>query len=328
VTAVAESWQEALFSDLLQGIRVRRCVYFQPTFGAPWGLALEGVVTHFHYVLGGTGWVQVGGASEAIPVGTGDLVVVPRGRPHVMYDAPGTRPVNFFEIVNTHGIDSSGALRAGGSGALTRFLCGGFQLENGAASVLLAVLPPVLLIRGHGDGASHWLPAAANQLLEELQSGKPYRDPVVTRLVDVFFMQAVRAYLNDNADHVETGWLAALRDKRIGQALALMHSQPDERWTVASLASRLAISRSAFAERFSRILGEPPHRYLARFRINVASERLLATDDKISSIAAAAGYRSLPAFSKAFKQELGASPIEYRRMGRSRRKVHAPGTSP
>jgi AraC-like DNA-binding protein len=94
-----------------------------------------------------------------------------------------------------------------------------------------------------------------------------------------------------------------------------MHSQPDERWTVGALAARLAISRSAFAEKFSRLLGESPHRYLARLRLNIASQRLRTTDDKISVIAASAGYKSLPAFSKAFKQELGVSPVEFRRNG-------------
>jgi AraC-like DNA-binding protein len=94
-----------------------------------------------------------------------------------------------------------------------------------------------------------------------------------------------------------------------------MHSQPDERWTVGALAARLAISRSTFAEKFSRLLGESPHRYLARLRLNIASQRLRNTDDKISVIAASAGYKSLPAFSRAFKQELGVTPVEYRRNG-------------
>jgi transcriptional regulator GlxA family with amidase domain len=153
-------------------------------------------------------------------------------------------------------------------------------------------------------------------LLEELQNRKVYREPIVTRLTELLFVQSVRAYLNVSAHIVQTGWLAALRDRRVGQALALMHSQPEERWTVAALASRMAVSRSAFAEKFSHLLGESPHRYLARLRLNIASERLRTSDDKIATIAASAGYKSLPAFSKAFKQELGASPIEYRRMRR------------
>jgi len=314
VSAFSEPWQQALFSELLQAIRVRRSLYFRPTFGAPWSSRLEGVVTHFHFVVSGTCWLQVRGMSEATRVTTGDLVLVPRGRPHLMCDPLGARPMDFFELVNTHGTDKSGALRAGGAGPVTSFLCGGLQLESGAANILLAVLPPLIHVKGQAGSAPCWLQATATHLLEELQSARAYHESVVTRLADILFIQAVRAYLDEDADHVQTGWLAALRDKRVGQALALMHSQPEERWTVAALAARLAISRSAFAERFSRLLGESPHRYLARLRLNIASERLRTTDDKISMIAVSAGYKSLPAFSKAFKQELGISPVEYRAM--------------
>jgi AraC-like DNA-binding protein len=155
--------------------------------------------------------------------------------------------------------------------------------------------------------------STVSQLLEELDAERACREPVLTRLTDILFIQAVRAYLNEHVGRVQSGWLAALRDKRVGQALALLHSHPGERWTVGELAGRLALSRSAFAARFSHVLGESPHRYLARLRLNVASERLRHTDDKISAIAASAGYSSLAAFSRAFKQELGVSPVEYRR---------------
>lgn len=313
-----EPWEEALFSDLLQAVRVRSSLLFRPTLGAPWSTRFEGVVTHFHYLTSGTCWLQVHGMAGATRLSAGDLVVVPRGRAHVTCDSLGTPPVDCFELVNAHCPAGSGAFRAGGGGAASSFLCGGLVLESGAANMLLAVLPPLIHVRGQAGSAPRWLEATATHLLEELQSGEAYREAVITRLIDILFIQAVRAYLNENAHRVQTGWLAALRDRRVGHALALMHSQPEERWTVAALASRLAVSRSAFAERFSQLLGESPHRYLARLRLNIASDRLRTTDDKIASIGASAGYKSLPAFSKAFKQELGASPAEYRRMRRLR----------
>jgi AraC-like DNA-binding protein len=232
-----------------------------------------------------------------------------------MCDPPGTPLADFFKLIRAHELDEAGRFSTGGIGSRTRFLCGGLELENGATHMLLAVISPLIHIRGHAGGAPRWLEATSSYLLEELEHARPFRDAVVTRFADILVVEAVRAYLNEQANQVQSGWLAALRDLRVGQALALMHSQPDERWTVAALATRLAISRSAFAEKFSRLLGESPHRYLARLRLNIASQRLRTTDDKISVIAASAGYKSLPAFSKAFKQELGVSPAEYRRKG-------------
>jgi len=316
VSSLREPWQETLFADLLQSIRVRRSVCFRPTFGAPWSSRLAGTVTHFHYVVSGTCWLHVGGMPEPTRLCAGDLVVVPPGRPHTICDSLGTPSADFFELVNAHGADSSGALRAGGCGALTSFLCGALVLENGAANVLMSVLPPLIHVRGRAQSAGMWQEAIAGHLVEELQTGKAYREPVVTRFADILFIQAVRAYLYENAHRVPTGWLAALRDRRVGQAVALMHSHPEGRWTVDGLAKRLAVSRSALAEKFSQLLGEPPHRYLARLRFNIASERLRTTDDKIASIAVSIGYKSLAAFSKAFKHQLGMSPVEYRKIVR------------
>jgi AraC-like DNA-binding protein len=310
-----EPWEEALFSDLVRSIRVRHSVYFRPTFAAPWGVRFEGAVTHFHFVVSGSCCLSARGLAEATRLTAGDFVIVPRGKPHLLCDPPGTPSADFFELARAHNVDESGAFSAGGTGSATGFLCGGMELENGATHMLLAVLSPLIHLEAKASGAPRWLEATSGQLLEELAHARPFRDAVVTRFADILVIQAIRAYLDDQANQVQSGWLAALRDRRVGQALALMHSQPDERWTVGALAGRLAISRSAFAEKFSRLLGESPHRYLARLRLNIASQRLRGTDDKISVIAASAGYKSLPAFSKAFKQELGVSPVEYRRKG-------------
>jgi len=293
---------------------VRRSVYFRPTFAAPWATRLEGSVTHFHVLVRGGCSLSVRGTPEATRLSAGDLVIVPRGKQHVLCDPPGTPPVDFFELARAHAKDQSGNFSAGGTGVTSRFLCGGLVLEDGVTSMLLGVLPPLIHIRGHAGNAPRWLEATYGQLQEELEHARPFGDTVATRLADVLVIQAVRAYLNEQANQVQSGWLAALRDRRVGQALALMHSQPDERWTVGALAARLAISRSAFAEKFSRLIGQSPHRYLARLRLNIASQRLRTSEEKISIIAAHAGYRSLPAFSKAFKHELGVSPVEYRRM--------------
>jgi len=151
------------------------------------------------------------------------------------------------------------------------------------------------------------------QVFEELGSGRIGAAAVVTRLADILFMKAVRAYLDENIDTAGSGWLAAMRDQQIGRALVLLHDKPHQPWTVTGLADRVALSRSAFAARFTQLVGEPPLRYLMRLRLNAATARLRSGNDKLSVIAAAAGYESAPAFAKAFKRHLGVTPGEYRR---------------
>jgi transcriptional regulator GlxA family with amidase domain len=188
------------------------------------------------------------------------------------------------------------------------------QFESGAKP-LLTILPPLLHVKRSAEGGRSGLRLTTEHILSELDGGQAGAAEVVTRLADILFIQAVRAYFEENADRAESGWLGAVRDRQIGQALALLHSTPHEPWTVASLARRLGQSRSAFAARFTQLVGEPPLRYLTRLRIGAAADRLRQSDDKLSAIAAAAGYESVAAFVKSFKRHIGITPGDYRHFG-------------
>jgi AraC-like DNA-binding protein len=185
------------------------------------------------------------------------------------------------------------------------------QFES-SANPLLAVLPSLLHVRATREGRSPWLRLTTEHVLSELDGGRAGAAEVVTRLADILFIQAVRAYFDEKADTAESGWLAAVRDRQIGQALALLHGQPHQPWTIASLARHLGLSRSSFAARFTELVGEPPLRYLTRLRINAAAVRLRSTDDKLSAIAEAAGYESAAALVKSFKRHMGVTPGLYR----------------
>jgi transcriptional regulator GlxA family with amidase domain len=187
------------------------------------------------------------------------------------------------------------------------------QFDNGATDPLLAVLPSLIHVKGKAGKGATWLQATVSQVLEELDSLSAGAQAVVTRLADILFIKAVRTYFEQNIDTAQYGWLAAIRDPHIGPALAQLHARPREAWTVASLARQVALSRSLFAERFAELVGEPPLRYLKRLRLNTAAMRLRSTSDKLSAIAADAGYESAAAFTKAFKRILRKTPGEYRR---------------
>jgi len=187
------------------------------------------------------------------------------------------------------------------------------QFENGAIDPLLAILPSLIHVQRKKRKGDAWLQATVSQVLEELKSSQPGAESVVTRLADILFIKAVRRYFEQNSDSAEVGWLAAIRDPQIGPALALLHTRTQEDWTVATLARRVGLSRSLFAERFTQLVGEPPLRYLKRLRLNAAAIRLRSSRDKLSAIAVDSGYESAAAFTKAFKRSLGRTPGDYRR---------------
>lgn len=313
---IADDWRRTLFGELVGSIRPQSRIYFWPEFGSPWGFRLASQGTAFHIVISGHCWLEVKGLRGPVWLSRGDFVLLPRGDSHIMRDAPTSRAVDIFKLVKENSPDQRGAFCAGGSGPVTKLLCGGMQFKNGATEPLIAVLPPVIHVKASEHSGAAWLRFTARNVVEELESGRVGSEAVVARLGDFLLMQAVRAYVYEDTDSAESGWLAALRDKQMGQVLAVLHSKPEEQWTVGKLARRVALSESAFAARFTELVGEPPLRYLKRLRLHAGSVRLRSSDAQISVIAAAAGYKSVAAFTKAFKRELGVTPGEWRRGGR------------
>ena len=114
-------------------------------------------------------------------------------------------------------------------------------------------------------------------------------------------------------ERLATGWLGALRDKQIGRAIALIHRDPARDWTVASLASAVGMSRSAFAARFTELVGEPAMHYLSRWKMHAALTWLKESDAPLSQLASKLGYESEAAFSRGFKRLMGVSPGAARR---------------
>ena len=304
--------RNALFADLLRGIHLRKSFYFRPELRAPWGFRVADHGTAFHIVVCGSCWFETPAAAKPVPLSAGDFVVVTRGDAHTLRDAPTTPVADFFDLADRHTPDKHGVFRTAGEGPTTRLVCGGVQFGDGASNPLLAVLPPLLHVKRTEEGARHWLRLTVEYVQEELDSGGAGAKEIVLRLADILFIQAVRAYFEENADTAAVGWLAALRDQQIGPALALLHDHPHQRWTVTSLARRLGVSRSTFAARFTELVGEPPFRYLTRLRINAAALRLSSSDDKLSAVAATAGYESVAALAKAFKRHTRMTPGQYR----------------
>jgi AraC-like DNA-binding protein len=141
---------------------------------------------------------------------------------------------------------------------------------------------------------------------------RPGGEAVITRLGDIIVIQAIRAWMESDPA-AQRGWLGALQDPQIGRAISHIHRDPARDWTVASLAHELAMSRSAFAARFTELAGEPVMSYVARWRMHVAVAALKEEGATVGQLAHRLGYRSEAAFSRAFKRVIGVSPGAIRR---------------
>jgi AraC family transcriptional regulator, alkane utilization regulator len=304
-----------VLTDVLQTVRVSAACYGRVELSAPWGFSAEhSDDARFHVVMSGAARLEVEGVEGSVELSSGDLFVLPHGNAHVLRDSPDTpvRPISELRCETGERV-----VRYGGGGSATTLVCGAFRFQDRQSNPLLNVLPPLVLVRGEEGRAVHWLEPTLQFIASESNSQRPGAQTVISRLVDILFIQIVRAHLAA-ASGASSGWLRALGEPQIGAALSLIHESPAEAWTVASLAHRAGMSRSTFAGRFTELVGEPPLHYLTRWRMQKAAGLLREGRATLAEIADRVGYESEAAFSKAFKRWLGSSPGAYRKAARSK----------
>jgi len=306
-----------VLTDVLETVRVVAACYGRMEATAPWGIQIRsGEDAKFHVVLEGRARLLVEGSDEPIELSAGDIVALPHGHAHSLIDDPSVvtpsvaQPLEELLVCRARGDGS--VFRVGGGGESATIVSGRFRFEDRRNNPLLSVLPPVITLKGEMGKSVRWLEPTLKFIACEAASGRPGSQTVIARLADVLFIQIVRGHLASLPAN-GSGWLGALADAQIGAALGHIHQNPEQDWTVQSLASKVAMSRSAFASRFMRLVGEPPLSYVTRWRMQKAAGMLREGKQTLAEVAAQVGYDSEAAFSKAFKRAVGSAPGAYRR---------------
>jgi AraC-like DNA-binding protein len=160
--------------------------------------------------------------------------------------------------------------------------------------------------------AAAWMRSSLEFAAAEIAARRAGSETVLAKLSELLFVEALRRYVEELPEE-QTGWLAGLKDPFVARALSLLHERVAHAWTVDDLGREVGLSRSALADRFTRLIGEPPMRYLARWRIQVAAHQLRSSDTPLARIAEEVGYESEAAFNRAFKRSFGVPPASWRR---------------
>jgi AraC-like DNA-binding protein len=258
-------------------------------------------------MFSGQCWLTVEGVSEPVLVTAGDCFLLPRGLPFSLATDLSLTPVDFNTLLAARKPGDAVSIHEGGG----RYIAGGhFLLPGSHAGMLLESLPPIVHIRKESDKAAmRW---SLERMREELRDPQPGGALIAQQLAYMMLIQALRLHLADGA-RSGVGWLFALADKQMREAIACMHDNPGHRWTLQELAERVGMSRSIFALKFRETVGETPMEYLTRWRMLLAGDRLKTAGDTLSEIALSLGYESESAFGKAFKRVMGCSPKQYSR---------------
>jgi AraC-like DNA-binding protein len=186
------------------------------------------------------------------------------------------------------------------------------RFDHPAARQLVSLLPKMICVESWDTPQSEWIQSTLRFIAAEARALRPGGETVITRLADILVIQAIRSWIESDPS-AQTGWLGALQDPQIGRAIMLVHRDPARAWSVAALASEVAMSRSAFAARFTELVGESPMQYVTRWRMHVAVASLREDGARLGEIARRLGYQSEAAFSRAFKRFIGVSPGSIRR---------------
>jgi len=319
-----ESWD--VLSDALHAAQLRSRVVDEASFTAPWGFRAESGPARFYCVLRGECRLEVEGIEGATMLGPGDLVVTAQQRAHCLRDAPDSPTVADEKLFGPDKKQPGLGVAIGGGGALTRLVCGCFLCDNRGFGGLLASLPPLVHLKGADGKPAPWLAETLRLMMRESDLNLPGRRAVVDRLAQIILIQAIRSCVSAMPDH-RGNWLTALMDPHIGPVLGLMHTQPELPWTVASLAKRVCLSRSAFAARFKALVCRPPLQYLLECRMQKACALLTEGRAGIKEIAPRVGYTTEAAFSNAFKRWCGKSPGVFRRQARNPADRETTGTA-
>jgi AraC-like DNA-binding protein len=316
-------------SDVLRVVRLSGAVYLNGTFTAPWCvigrtdaalcaafLPRSERVISYHLIIEGSCWAQLAAApASALHLNAGELLVVPQGEAHLLGSALDLPPTPADTLLVGQMEAAPGevmTLSHGGGGASTRIICGFLACDDTLSNPLLSSLPRLFKIDMRNDPRGAWLESSLKFAAAEVADSRAGGTIVLARLSELLFVEAVRSCIEAlPAD--QKGWLAGVRDRFVGRALSLLHAQPVRPWTVDELARKVGLSRSALAQRFTDLLGQPPMQYLARWRMQIAAQELLIGSKSLAAVAEQIGYESEAAFSRAFKREFGMPPAGWRK---------------
>jgi AraC-like DNA-binding protein len=313
-------------SDVLRAIRLTGAVFFDVRASEPWvaesppGGTIVGSIfpgadhlMSYHVVTQGNAWASVNGEAP-IRLSAGDIIVFPHGDPHAMSSAPGLHEppdLSLFRRPDDRHLPFALSMGEARDEA-AHIVCGFLGCDARPFNPLLAALPRVIRV---SDPAGGTIGPLARFAAAESKEPRIGGECVLGRLSELMFVDVVRRYL-ETLPADRTGWLAALREPFVGRALTAMHANPARAWTLELLAREVGLSRSALAERFTRVVGQPPMQYLTNWRMQLAASHLLGGVDGVVTVAERVGYESEAAFSRAFRKAVGVAPGQWRKQRR------------
>ncbi len=307
-----------ILSDTLGAMGLRGSLTFDAALKAPWGFEApeRKGLSPFYVVASGSCVAEVIGPHGRLVrrPASGDLVMFPQGKAHILRDAPESpvMPISALEGGTARGF----ALRSAAAGPMTSLVAGEFRFESPLSPSILEAMDPIVCVKPGADDSFGTLDPILHLLCREERSTLPGSRAATTDLLSLLFLHVLRSEMARRkleGEPCSGNSFALMFEPALRGAVEALHRHPDRPWTVAALAAEAGMSRTSFTVRFSETAGMSPFAYLTRLRMMKAIELLEGGSATLEKIAEQVGYGSEAAFSTAFKREMRMAPGVYRR---------------
>jgi AraC family transcriptional regulator, alkane utilization regulator len=313
-----------ILSDILRVIRFSGAITLRPELSAPWTIqslpqenfaaAVQTKAKHFlpfHIMAQGNCWIQAKKGGDRVYLSQGDIIIFPHGDVHILGDRLDREPVSVDRLLPDPPWTEPLLMQYGGGGEVCKLVCGFLQCEEMLMHPFLKALPTQIHVQAFAAPTAPLLEAGVRYIIQETEDFRSGSMCSLTRLIELMFIEILRNQMQTLSEQ-QIGGLSALKDPLVSQSLEWIHGNPAYPWTVEELASKIGLSRSSLADRFTKLVGESPMKYLTYWRLQLASRQLQDTNDSIAKIAAQVGYESEAAFNRAFKRNVGMPPGVWR----------------
>lgn len=312
-------------SDMLASMRLAGGVFLDGEMSGPWSILSQVTpeecavyfptapptshIIAYHYVRSGWMDCEVAGEQGMVTVRAGQIVLLPRNRPHLLHGPERSEPIDGPSMGLVADDDGLYRVRLTGDGEKTTVYCG-FLASTTPDNMLLRSLPAMMVI-GLDDAAdAAWIKRSIDFAVRGLSKESP---EMVGKLAEGLFAEAVRRYI-DALPEEDAGWLAGLKDPAVGRTITLIHRNYAEALTLDDLAREAGVSKTVLGQRFRQLLGESPMQYCSKWRMHVAADMLRKDRQNACSVAYSVGFNSEAAFNRAFKREYGLPPAAWQRV--------------
>jgi len=299
--------------ETLHYLKLSSVFYCKSDLRGNWGVSLPSMpgTSIFHIITAGSCLIEYG--KQVIELKVGDFVFIPKGQGHIFRSGPKAKVSDLLSLPRNQISQNYETMTLGDEEGKekTTMLCGVVRLEHPSAELIINAMPDMIYLESSKSSFTSWMNHTVRLISVEAEQTQIGGETILTRLADILVIQALRYWINNDAN-AKKGWLFALKDERIGKSLSLIHTNPGKQWTLEILGKETGMSRTAFATKFTELVGEPMLQYLTKWRMNLAVMRLKDGEKVTPELVEQLGYKSESAFRRTFKKVIGKNTSEFK----------------